>query len=259
MVGSPGDVSEEANFAINEIHKWNSLHTNTHEIALVPIHWTTSSFPTMEKEGQKALNSQLVDKSDLMVCIFGARLGTPTSTHISGTVEEIEKHLEAKKDVLLFIKKFVNPDDIEQLTKLKDYVRSISDKCLYQQFDDFPNFQKIFPEKFNLYIESNLLVKKKAQSLTEHNPSYSDEEKQIMRNWCSGNYDTFTKYSFTNGTAIYSFGNHRINTNTPREKAQLDDFLSRLENDNFITRDKYTNQGNWTYKLNLSAFNYFAS
>lgn len=257
MVGSPSDVSNEADIAIRTIHHWNSLHTNTHGIALVPVHWKTSSYPTMDEEGQKALNRQLVKNSDVMVCIFGARLGTPTSTHISGTVEEIEEHLKAKKDVLVFIKNYVRPNDIQQFTRLSEYIKSISDKCLFTRFDNLDDFERVFMEKLGLYIE-NRLVKKKEETVEEKVPDYSDKEKEIMLMWCKSNINTFSRLNFIGGKSMFRFGSYRVDTETVRDVASLEDFVERLENDGYITRNKLDSHGNWSYKLTIKAINRFS-
>ena len=48
---------------------------------------------------------QMVEKSDLLVCLFGTRIGTPTDTDASGTIEEIREHIKAGKQVMMFCKK----------------------------------------------------------------------------------------------------------------------------------------------------------
>lgn len=257
MVGSPSDVSAEAEVAIKVIHNWNSLHSSTHGIAVVPIHWRTSSYPTMDEEGQKAINHQLVDESDVMVCIFGSRLGTPTSTHISGTVEEIEAHIKAKKNVLLFIKKFVSPDDIKQYVSLKEYIASVSQKCLYAEFNNLDDFEKVITEKLGLYIEKRFLKKRKEEAITKLETVYSDEEKNIMQQWCKTNIETFSRLNFIGGNSMFRFGSFRVDTKTIREKASMEDFLSRLERDGYILPHKMDKHGNWIYKLTIKAIDRF--
>ena len=121
MVGSPSDVADIAQKAIECIHHWNTVNSNDRNMALVPHHWTSSSYPSLSNSAQKVLNSQLVDKSDALVAIFGSRIGTPTDEHISGTVEEIEEHRKAGKPVMVFFcDKISVSADMEQILKLSE-------------------------------------------------------------------------------------------------------------------------------------------
>lgn len=255
MVGSPGDVNDEAENAIKIIHHWNSLYSKTHNIAIVPIHWKTSAYPLMDDEGQKIINQQLVNDSDAMVCIFGARLGTPTSTHISGTVEEIEGHLKNNKPVLLFFKKYIDPSNFEQYAALKNYKDSISNKCLYFEFDDLENFEKIFTEKLNLFVNGRFVQADKNLE-KKNNNGYTEEEIEIMRNWCNGNNTLLHTINFEGGTSMYFIGNSQYPVSTAVEKLKMEDFIKRLEEDGYIKRDE-KKHGNWTYNLTFLALTHF--
>ncbi len=102
MIASPGDVQKERQVATRAIADWNVMHSRSRGIVLLPLAWETHSSPEMGKNPQKILNKQLLDKSDLLVGIFWTRLGTPTDTHPSGTVEEIEEHVAANKPTMLY-------------------------------------------------------------------------------------------------------------------------------------------------------------
>lgn len=256
MVGCPSDVKTEANFAIECIQRWNILHSSTTGIALVPLHWRDSSYPSMDAEAQKVLNSQLIADSDALVCVFGARLGTPTSDHISGTVEEIEEHRKANKPVMVFFKRNVNGgDNIEQYNKLIQYKSELQKQGLILEFDDTSEFKSIFPEKLQLFVSKNL------ESVNRQEPSeqvnYSTDEKDIMLKWCESGNLVCSTVNFIGGSTMYRFGNVRIETKNPREKAELIDFINRLEKDGFISRYKQDKYGNWSYQLALKAFDEF--
>lgn len=145
MIGCPSDITEEKEVAFRVLNNWNNLNSEKNRIVLLPIHWSISSYPAVGKHPQKLLNEQLVEKSDLMICIFGTRLGSPTDTEISGTVEEIKEHRKAGKDVMVFFKNSV--DDIssvdpQQLQKIKEFKESIKNNVLWQEFSDAKDFEK---------------------------------------------------------------------------------------------------------------------
>jgi len=56
----------------------------------------------MGKPAQEFINEQVLEKADLLIAIFWTRIGTPTSEHASGTVEEIEKHIDSEKTTMIY-------------------------------------------------------------------------------------------------------------------------------------------------------------
>lgn len=63
---------------------------------------------------QAIINKQLLEQSDLLVAVFWTRLGSPTGATNSGTVEEIEEHLAAKKPTMLYFSSApVRPDSVD--------------------------------------------------------------------------------------------------------------------------------------------------
>ena len=118
MIGSPSDIKEEISIAREVLNNWNNLNSEKNRMVLLPIHWFISSYPAMGKHPQKLLNEQLVEKSDLMICIFGTRLGSPTDTEISGTVEEIlQERSKLKVVVVIFGRKTLLELSFTQVTK----------------------------------------------------------------------------------------------------------------------------------------------
>lgn len=51
---------------------------------------------------QEIINRQVLAHCDLLVGVFWTRIGTATSQHASGTVEEIEKHIASGKPTMLY-------------------------------------------------------------------------------------------------------------------------------------------------------------
>ena len=106
MIGAPSDIQEEINIAINAIYHWNHIHAEKQKTMLLPLHWSISAYPAIGQHPQKVINQQVVNKSDLLICIFGAKLGTPTNDYVSGSVEEIEEHIKVGKPVMIFLRTF---------------------------------------------------------------------------------------------------------------------------------------------------------
>jgi hypothetical protein len=72
---------------------------------------------------QAILNKQIVESGDILIGIFGYRLGTPTGKAQSGTIEEIEEFRKAGKYVALYFSTADVPRtaDRDQLKALEDY------------------------------------------------------------------------------------------------------------------------------------------
>ena len=170
MIGAPSDIKEEVQIAKDVINEWNYLHTELHHKVLLPLHWSISAYPNSGKHPQKIINEQVVDKSDLLICIFGSKLGTPTDTDISGSVEEINEHLKAGKDVMIFFRKNLeieSLDDMQQVEKLLKFKESIKGNALFEEYEK-NSFKSILSQKLQLFLNNTWL-----------NPNYEPKEIEL--------------------------------------------------------------------------------
>lgn len=170
MIGAPSDIKEEVQIAKDVINEWNYVHTELHHKVLLPLHWSISAYPNSGKHPQKIINEQVVDKSDLLICIFGSKLGTPTDTDISGSVEEINEHLKAGKDVMIFFRKNLeieSLDDMQQVEKLLKFKESIKGNALFEEYEK-NSFKSILSQKLQLFLNNTWL-----------NPNYEPKEVEL--------------------------------------------------------------------------------
>jgi hypothetical protein len=58
--------------------------------------------PAARRSSSKIINRQLLDEADIVVGIFGTRVGTRTEKYVSGTVEEIKRHVAAGKTAKVY-------------------------------------------------------------------------------------------------------------------------------------------------------------
>lgn len=139
LIASPSDVLEERTTIAESLHEWNSLHSATQGIILLPIMWETHSAPAMGDRPQGLINDRVVRGCDILIGSFWTRLGSPTGVEISGTVEEIKWFLAQKKPVMLYYSKKtadIDTVDWEQVQKLKDFKASIRDKGIQEDYRD---------------------------------------------------------------------------------------------------------------------------
>ena len=115
MIASPEEVAEERKIVTGAIYRWNDANAAVRRLVLLPIKWETDSTPQLGVPAHTVINHQLLDDADIVIGIFGARAGTPTNDWVSGTVEEIKKHVAAGKAAKIYFAEVrVAPKNIDQ-------------------------------------------------------------------------------------------------------------------------------------------------
>jgi len=155
MIASPGDVASERSIIRNTIYEWNAVHSKKRSIVLLPISWESHSSPEMGDSPQEIINNQILERCDFLVGVFWTRIGTPTNDYSSGTVEEIEKHIESGKPAMLYFSSqpvIMDTIDLKQIAKLKKFKRSCQKRGLYESYDSHADFK----EKFNRHLQLKL-------------------------------------------------------------------------------------------------------
>lgn len=269
MFGSPSDITEEQKIFFEIVYGWNTIHSEKSGIMLQPIHWTTDSYPLAGKNGQKIINDEVVSKSDLLICVFGSKLGTNTDTHTSGTVEEIDEHLKAGKDVMVYFKKSLNIDpdnfDVNQLEKLKTFKNEIKEKCLYSEFKDSQEFKNEFSKGLQLYINNHWLdfpIKTEQELMVNQSQTHielSDFDMERLKAWTSVDNPDFFQVHFEGGGCIYGLGaSNQYEIKTGKEKIEWNDFFERMMQQGFIDIERYDKDGNPVYQLKKAAYDYMS-
>lgn len=155
MIASPSDVEDERKTIRETIYEWNTIHSYNTNTVLLPVGWETHSSPEMGTGPQEILNEQILKMSDLLVGVFWTRLGTPTESAASGTVEEIREHVKSGKPAMLyFSSQPVQPEsiDLEQYIKLKEFKDECKKKGLYESYDSVVDFQNKFRRQLTMKI-----------------------------------------------------------------------------------------------------------
>ena len=260
MIASPSDIQEEIKVAFDVLNHWNNLHSEKNNIVLLPLHWSISSYPAVGNHPQKLLDKQVVEKSDLLVCVFCAKLGTPTDTEISGTVEEIKEHWKAEKNVMVFFKLSIDnitSIDPQQLQKIKDFKESIKNDVLWCEFNDANDFKQKLADKLQLYINDNWSDNKIAEieNASSDMIEFSEEEQDIIVRWTESRSTNCCTLGVLGGM-YYVFGNIKYLAKYGKEEALFDNFIDRLLNVGFIGFEKYDDHGKPVYKLKKAAYDY---
>lgn len=172
MIASPSDVPEEREIVRKAVLSWNAAHAKSRSVLLEAVGWETHSHPTMEEPAQTALNKQILDDADLLVAIFGNRIGTPTKDALSGTVEEIQRHIKAGRPVMMYFSDMAMPRDRfdpHQWKRLNDFRADCMAKGLVQTYASHVEFK----DKFNQHLP--MLMNKWPQALA-HRPKANEAD-----------------------------------------------------------------------------------
>lgn len=137
MIASPGDIPEYREAAYNAITNWNHTYTARANVVLLPLRWEINSVPLTGAHPQEVLNRQLVEKADIVVALFGSKLGTATPTAPSGTAEEIREADEKGKPVHIYFSNAPVPRDVDpgDLAALNDFRNALEGTALYAKFE----------------------------------------------------------------------------------------------------------------------------
>lgn len=135
LIASPTDIADGRQVLSDVIRDWNSANFGNRGIMLRELRWELDSVPG-EGPAQWNINKQLVDGADILLGLFWTRLGSPTRSALSGTVEEITRSRARGKQVLLYFSEAPIPwrHDAEQLRLLREYRESLKEGLYYWPF-----------------------------------------------------------------------------------------------------------------------------
>jgi Domain of unknown function (DUF4062) len=102
FIASPSDLKEERVAATEAINDWNAQHAVAESVVLLPVKWETHATPRSSIRPQEAINTELVQNSDILIGMFWTKFGTNTGVAESGTVEEIDQFVAAGKPTMLY-------------------------------------------------------------------------------------------------------------------------------------------------------------
>lgn len=252
MIASPGDVYEEREVARDVIHTWNYINSMASGAVLLPVGWETHSSPELGARAQELINERVLKNCDLLVGIFWTRIGTPTGEAVSGTVEEIEKHIAVGKPAMLyFSSKPVAPQSFkpQQYQTLTEFKEHCLDRGLVEEFDNLPDFKDKFARQLQICLHENSHMKtllsavasaKIAPPDTGVSPGVpgarlSDEAKILIKEASKDPSGTILKIAVVAGRFIQtngkSFGGDR-----GRESARWENALSQLVVEGYVEK-----------------------
>ena len=239
MIASPSDVAEERQLVRDAIYEWNAIHSKQFGVMLNPIGWETHVAPEMGSRPQEIINKRILENSDILIGIFWTRLGTETGEYVSGTVEEISKHIASQKLASLYVcDKPIPPSQItEQYQKLQVQIREWMPSGVIDFYNYLSNFKQKIKDHLSLHIQqneyiqsilSNTISSTTTVSNTQNSIEPTDEMVKILLN--AGNTESKIHFRRYLGGQSLSVGDLDINLNKARELAKWENALNELSN-----------------------------
>lgn len=218
FIASPSDVAWARAQVRQTVHAWNEIHAKHSAAVLLPVGWESSSAPNMGKPAQELINEKLLSDADILVGVFWTKLGTPTAEYDSGTVEEIERHIEAGRPTLLYFcaepvaLDSVNRDEYDRLVEFKKACREGGQ---YHTFDSPAQFAEDFNRHLSMHM--NDLMGASAAPVQEARPlpsqQLSGEAKALLAAAAKDMHGSVLVVRHINGTDIQTNGKNMIASN----------------------------------------------
>jgi hypothetical protein len=158
MIASPSDVQRERGLVRDVVHEWNAANAAERGIVLMPVGWESDLAPEMGNHPQAIINKRILEDADLLVGVFWTRVGTPTPEYASGAVEEIEEHLAAGKQTMLYFSgapvsmDALDRDQYDALCRFKDSCKS---RGIYQTYADLTDFRQRFAYQLQIVLNGD--------------------------------------------------------------------------------------------------------
>lgn len=182
MVSCPGDVVKEREWLQECVEGIN--HENLYNSWVELLYWVTDTFSDAGMPAQESINRQMVDRSDGLIAIFNARLGTPVHNYPCGTAEEMDLMLSKGKHVWLLFNTvpqidLTRADAIEQVTKLCDYKKEKTPISYYREFRDEKGFKDVVKREIRMWLRE---LNEPRNPVGESERGAADETKEKMEN-----------------------------------------------------------------------------
>jgi len=255
MIASPSDVARERKLARDIIYDWNTINSYSKKICLLPLGWEHDSSPEMGNRAQDILNKQILEKSDLLIGIFWTRIGSPTGEEISGTVEEINKHITADKPTMLYFSDIpVIPTRFnqDQYEKLQNFRKECLNKGLVESYTKIADFESKLMRQLSLKINDheyfknnlNLIELDHYEELIKENDDIlisqlSYEEKILLIEASVDPNGSIIKVSYMGGFEISTNGKRLNEDSNPRTRALWEKTFANLINYDLIEERGY--------------------
>jgi hypothetical protein len=242
FIASPSDVADERQVVRDVINDWNYIHAARDKMVLMPIGWETHSSPELSGRPQGIVNERILKNCDVLIGIFWTRLGTPTGVAESGTVEEIQAHMEAGKPALVYFSEQPLPQkgfDVDQYKAVLDFKDWCHNRGLVGNFESVEDFRRKLTRDIPTFLRDSPWVKEnipnfEATAVDATKPKLSNDALELLSEATKDRGGHITATRHLGGANISTNSRSFFEGNNPRQEARWRGVLSDLENQGFI-------------------------
>lgn len=234
MIAAPGDVEDEIRIIREEIAEWNAVHSARDRIVVLPRHWSTDTTAESGDRAQSIINRQLKN-SDALIAVFWGRLGSPTGGYVSGTVEEIERHIDEGKPTGVYFSDrpvALSAVDSRQYEALKRFKESLGARALHETFTEPEEFRKKIRRKLvhlTRDLNSKNLPGNVASDAEPRNVTgISAEAEDLLKEASRDKHGAFVATLSLAGYQVQSNGRQFVNQKDPRSTASMKSAVGEL-------------------------------
>ena len=255
MIASPGDVADEREIVRGVIHDWNDVNSQRSQVMLAAVGWDSHSSPELGERPQDLINKRILKGCDILIGVFWTRLGTPTGKSLSGTVEEIEEHVEAGKPAMIyFSSRPVELDsvDLEQYNKVKEVRKKWQQQGLIEAYDNTEQFRQKLAKQLQLCLNKNSYLRNildtpradvPAPTVVQAPPprrkfDLSEEEAMLLKAASSDENGMIARMEYLDGQKIQA-GKKSFGEDNRREFSRWDGALQNLVNKGLVVGRGY--------------------
>lgn len=233
FIASPSDVTWARAQIRQTVHAWNEIHAKHSAAVILPVGWESSSAPNMGKPAQELINEKLLSDADILVGVFWTKLGTPTAEYDSGTVEEIERHVDTGRPTLLYFSGepvALDSVDRDEYDRLIAFKKSCRERGQYHTFDNPAQFADDFTRHLAMHMNDLIGAPSPPVQNSAALPSHelADEAKALLAEAAKDKHGSVLVVRHMNGTDIQTNGKNMIASNERREIALWEKAVAQL-------------------------------
>jgi hypothetical protein len=242
MISCPDDMGEERQIVREVIYGWNDVHSRPNSLVFRPVDWENLP-PNLAGRPQDIINEGLLKNCDLLVGLFGSKLGTPTGKAESGSVEEIKQHQAAGKPTMVYfssvVRASVDPAQLRALNEFREWCKS---NGLVRTFNNLEDLKQKFSIHLPQILYSSPYLKVQCERSPDiifaptvtSKPAPSDEATILLLEGAEDKAGRVLKIEFLSGSYIQTNGKTFGKDVGPRAWARWEFALEQLVNSRLL-------------------------
>ncbi len=235
MIGAASDADEYVNAAKEQMAQWNTIYSDLFHITIQPLYWKRDTYPQVGHP-QEVIDKSIVSKSQMLIAIFHGKFGSPTKCAESGTIEEINLHIEQGKTVQVYFSKEKPADSSKSdFEKIQKYKESIQDKIFYREYSSVEQFKILLDNNLGQFMKDHISNKGKKLDSEKINKDIQS----LIKVWSQSGQEFLHIEEFRNGDVIIRIDkeNYTYYCMDVRAKAALKETFEHLIKNDLIQEE----------------------